>query len=131
MFTINESSVQRWIEEGAAGAVRAALADPRGQSLALQKAIASAVSAAEPQISLAVSLAIAQACASTEFGDAVKAEIGRAFANKFRGAFDAVITSVARRAADDQLIADRMASFASHVAATTGAPLPPQDARSA
>jgi hypothetical protein len=110
-INITDPTIERWIQDGIVNAINTMLRDKYGVGAELKKAMDKAIADSEQQIVAALKVGIAQACVSPGFLQQIEGEIARSLASQYRGAFDAVIKSAAKQAANTEVIAKRVAEL--------------------
>ena len=110
-LTISNTQIETWIQEGVAQSIRGLMRDTYGAGADLKKAMAKAVAEAEPQILAALKVGIAQACVSPAVLQQIEKEIAASLASQYRGAFDGVIRAAAKQAANNEIVAQRVAEL--------------------
>jgi hypothetical protein len=110
-INITEATVQRWIQEGIQNAINSMLRDQYGTGADLKKAMTKAIAESEGQIVAAMKIGIAQACVSPLLLKSIEGDIAKAIADRYRGAFDGVIKAAAKQAANNEVVAQRVAEL--------------------
>lgn len=107
-INISETQIQGWIQDGVRLSIQGMLRDNYGAGADLKKAMAKAVTEAEPQILAALKVGIAQACVSPGLLSTIEKEIAASLASQYRGAFEGVVRAAAKSAASNEIVARRV-----------------------
>ncbi len=109
-INISDTLLQNAAEKGIAEAVRRELEGQYGPGAAIKAAVAKAIAGQESAIASAVTGAVAVACQSVEFRDAVARDLVKSLSSKFSGHFDGVVRAAAKLAANDAVVTARVAA---------------------
>ena len=104
------------LAEGIQHAVNSMLRDSYGNGALLKKAMEKAITESEPLITEAMKEAVAKAVVSPTFLQVVEKDIASSLANQYRGAFEAVIRSAAKNAANNEIVARRVVELTKQAA---------------
>jgi len=116
---ISDDTIQTWIQDGIKQGIHSMLRDAYGNGAVIKRAIEKAVVDSEPSIVAAMKVGVAQACVSPDFFKSIESEIVKNMASRYRGVFDSVIHSAAKKAANDQITAGRIVELVHKAAMQT------------
>ena len=108
---ISQAQIERWIQDGLKSGIEAMLRGSYGQGAQLQASAKAAIAASEPLVTEALKAGIAQACVSPAFLQTIEREVSASLASQYRGAFDGVIKAAAKSAANNEVVARRVAEL--------------------
>lgn len=109
---ITDSMIEQWIHSGIQQAVNNMLRDQYGTGANLKKAMDKAIAESEAQLVASLKVGIAQACVSPTFMKGIEQEIALSLSRQYRGAFDGVVRAAAKQAANNEIVAQRVAEIA-------------------